>query len=253
MSAGDLEAEKTLVEANLRFVVTVARGVARKYSIPEDNVLELIAEGNTGLERAARKYDGERGCKFITYAVWWIRQAMVNSLRKQAKGIGPENASQTRRIIGRAQSKLEKECGRIIDPSLYREEIAEISGLSEEVVQASLCRETIASLDADIYSESQEESPTLMNTIQDETSPNPEEKTLENITREKLESILSELDEREEEIVRLYFGIGTGIPYTLQQIGDQMGLTRERVRQLKAEGLEKLREPGRIEILEQLQ
>jgi len=229
--AGDAQARQKLVTANLRFVVSVAR----EYTGRGLSLMELISEGNVGLLEALPRFDETRGFKFITYAVWWIRQAILKALAEQPQAVRPPMS----RFYDR--QKVEKQVDRLLQqlgrpPTL--EEIADGAGLSvERVRQAFAMLQPDVSFDAPLFPEAEE---TRLSVFASEENPVEEglEKTM---LTETLHQCLQTLDARERQILRGYFGLGDQPPMTLAQIGTGVGLTGERVRQLRDRALEKIR------------
>src|SRR6266540_3735131 len=212
----DPEALDKLVRSNLRFVVSVAK----KYQNQGVSLSDLINEGNLGLIRAAHKFDETKGIKFISYAVWWIRQAILQALAEQS------------RIV------------RV--PTV--EEIAEGMDISEEEVAKTLSiSQAHLSLDAPL---TPGEDNKLLDYLPDTTNPGPDDEIFEHALTESIESVLSTLKEREAKILRLYFGLEGQEPMTLEEIGSLLGITRERVRQLKEKALARLRHVSRARALE---
>jgi len=233
VQAGDPNALDHLVRANLRFVVSVAKQYANQGLSLED----LINEGNLGLIRAAGRFDHGRGFKFISYAVWWVRQAMLQALAEQSRIVRlPLNRASALYRIGRAVRVLTQELGR--QPTL--DEIAKRVALPREEVRDTIgISNTYLSLD-DPFEEDEDNS--LMDCLPDDRSQQPDAVTFGHTLQEDLRRALTVLEPREERILRLYFGIDCTEPLTLEEIGAQMGLTRERIRQIKEKALGKLRE-----------
>jgi RNA polymerase primary sigma factor len=229
---GDPDALDQLVRANLRFVVSIAK----QYSNQGLSLEDLINEGNLGLIKAAQRFDHRRGFKFISYAVWWVRQAMLQALAEQSRIVRlPLNRAGTLYRLGKAQRALGQELGR--NPTV--DEIAKRVGLPRDEVRDTLSiASSYVSLD-DPFDDDDDNS--LMDCIADENSARPDEVTFGHTLEQDLRAALRTLDSREEKILRLYFGIDGAAPFTLEQIGAQMGLTRERIRQIKERALAKLR------------
>ncbi len=239
--AGDGECLDKLVRSNLRFVVSVAK----RYQNQGVHLSDLVNEGNVGLIRAAHRFDETKGIKFISYAVWWIRQAILQALAEQSRIVRvPLNRAGALHRIGRRSSALLQELGR--EPTVG--EIAEDLEISEEEVVSTL---TIAqshlSLDAPL---TPGEDNRLVDYLPDQYAPQPEDETYEHALRDTIESALSTLKEREAKILRLYFGLDNQEPMTLDEIGTLLGITRERVRQVKEKALIRLRHASRARFLE---
>jgi len=229
--AGDEKARQALVLANLRFVVSVAREY-KDYGL---SLIELISEGNIGLMEAVKRFDGTRGFKFITYAVWWIRQAILKALAEQGRIARPPMSQ-----INDLQ-KVEKESG-LLAQQLGRaptfEEIAARVDLSlERTRNAFAVSQQDVSLDAPAFPD---EETTLMQVFA-AAEPGIDEYFADNEVRQTVASCLQILDSRESQIVRAYFGLDDTEPMTLEEIGNAMGVTRERVRQLRNRALEKMK------------
>jgi len=238
---GDRRARDELVQANLRFVVSVAKGYARKTGSP---IMEVINQGNLGLIEAAKRFDSTRGRKFITYAVWWIRHAILKRMAEQSGAMRlPLNKAGAIRRMWRTIERLRQETGR--EPT--DEEIARAMKLKVgEIAELKELSVTSLSLDAPI---SAEEDGDLGDLVAD-TSDNP---ALTDLHYESLDRqiaiALRNLTDRESTIVRHYFGLGGTQKRTLEEIGQMMGLTRERIRQIKEEALRKLRQTPGLEEL----
>src|SRR6188768_3140446 len=239
--AGDDEALNVLVRANLRFVVSVAK----KYQNQGVNLSDLINEGNLGLIRAARRFDETKGIKFISYAVWWIRQAILQALAEQSRIVRvPLNRAGTLHRIGKRASFLLQELGR----EATHAEIADGMDITEEEVAKTMSiSQTHLSLDAPL---TPGEDNKLLDYLADNVNPTPDEQTFEKALTESIEEALSSLKEREAKILRLYFGLDGEEPMTLEQIGSLLGITRERVRQIKEKALSRLRHVSRARALE---
>ncbi len=229
---GDKEALHCLTRANLRFVVTVAR----KYQGQGLSLADLINEGNYGLIKAAQRFDETRGFKFISYAVWWIRQAILQALAEQSRTVRlPLNRVSTISKIGRASTRLSQQFER--QPSI--EELAEDLQLdAERVLEAVMQSPRALSMDAPF---GDEDDNTLLDVLTDGEDNAPDEPLVGESIRLDVREALETLTDREAEIIRLYFGIGREHPLKLEDIGDRFSLTRERVRQIKERALRKLR------------
>ena len=237
----DAEALDKLVRSNLRFVVSVAK----KYQNQGVALSDLINEGNLGLIRAAHKFDETKGIKFISYAVWWIRQAILQALAEQSRIVRvPLNRAGTLHRIGKRANALLQELGR--EPT--HEEIAQEMDLSEEEVAKTISiSQTHLSIDAPL---TPGEDNRLLDYLPDNTNPTPDEQTFEKALTEAIDESLSGLKDREAKILRLYFGLDGEEPMTLEQIGSLLGITRERVRQIKEKALSRLRHVSRARALE---
>ncbi len=232
VKAGDDEALQTLVSANLRFVVSVAKRYVNQGLMLSD----LINEGNLGLLKAASRFDEDRGYRFISYAVWWIRQSIMQALLDKSRTIRlPQNQTAVLIKINRARVKLQQEG--IADPRPGQ--LAEFLGLKRaDIVQALRADHTEVALDD--MGEDGGDRP-LAEVIEDTTQAAPDAAVLERGLREDVRRCLSVLSEREAQVVILYFGLGWEEAQTLQVIGERLGLTRERIRQIKEKALAKLR------------
>jgi RNA polymerase primary sigma factor len=239
--AGDQEALDKLVRSNLRFVVSVAK----KYQNQGVSLADLINEGNLGLIRAAHKFDETKGIKFISYAVWWIRQAILQALAEQSRIVRvPLNRAGTLHRIGKRANMLLQELGR----EATHAEIADGMDITEEEVAKTMSiSQAHLSLDAPL---TPGEDNRLLDYLADNVNPTPDEQTFEKALTEAIEESLSSLKEREAKILRLYFGLDSEEPMTLEQIGALMGITRERVRQIKEKALSRLRHVSRARALE---
>lgn len=234
---GDELALEKLVKANLRFVVSVAKQYQNR-SLPLN---DLINEGNLGLIKAAKKFDETKGFKFISYAVWWIRQSIMQALAEQSRIVRlPMNKSGAINQIRRAYAELEQQYER--EPT--EEELAEILDMKPNEVRNTLGAEVKQmSMDAPF---GEDESGSLLDVLENDTT-GPTDGNLVFNDSLKVETMraLSTLTAREREVIMMSFGIGHDNPYTLEEIGDAMGLTRERVRQIREKALQKLREPSK--------
>jgi RNA polymerase primary sigma factor len=238
---GDQDALDKLVRSNLRFVVSVAK----KYQNQGVSLSDLINEGNLGLIRAAHKFDETKGIKFISYAVWWIRQAILQALAEQSRIVRvPLNRAGTLHRIGKRANSLLQELGR----EATHAEIAEGMDISEdEVAKTMSISQAHLSLDAPL---TPGEDNRLLDYLADNVNPTPDEQTFEKALTEAVEESLAGLKERESKILRLYFGLDGEEPMTLEQIGALLGITRERVRQIKEKALSRLRHVSRARALE---
>lgn len=237
---GDTEALTKLAEANLRFVVSVAK----QYQNQGLGLCDLINEGNLGLIKAAKRFDEERGFKFISYAVWWIRQAILQALADQSRIVRlPLNRVGALHKIGRASNSLQQAYGR--EPSA--EEIAEqLQMTSSDIAETMHLSNRHLSLDAPF---APGEDNRLLDVLEDEVQTTPDEKLMEEALKGEITSALGSLTDREAEVVSLYFGINTDQSCTLEEIGVRFGLTRERVRQIKEKALRRLRHTSRSQRL----
>ena len=237
---GDMQARDELVQANLRFVIDVAKN----YQNRGLSLSDLISAGNVGLLTAAERFDGTKGYKFISYAVWWIKQSVLQTIAEHARTVRlPLNKLSLLKDISKASRRLGQ--GRESEPGI--EEIAaELDVPAEEVLETMLSARSVRSLD-ESFEEDDERS--LLNILADNTQATPDDNVLHTSARTQLEEVLESLDERELRIIRLYFGLDGSEALTLEQIGGLMGLTRERVRQLKERALGKLRHPTRYQAL----
>jgi len=238
---GNAEALDKLVRSNLRFVVSVAK----KYQNQGVSLSDLINEGNLGLIRAAHKFDETKGIKFISYAVWWIRQAILQALAEQSRIVRvPLNRAGTLHRIGKRSSALQQELGR--EPTI--DEIAEGMDIpKEEVAKTLAISRSHLSLDAPL---TPGEDNKLLDYLADEESPGPDDQTFERALSNSIEEVLRTLKEREAKILRLYFGLDSQEAMTLEEIGGLLGITRERVRQIKEKALARLRHVSRARSLE---
>ena len=231
--AGDDEAMQELVKRNLRFVISVAK----KYQNRGLALTDLIGEGNVGLLTAARKFDPDQGVKFISYAVWWIRQAILASLARQGRTVRvPLNRTADLSRIVRTAETLRQELRREPTP----EEIAHATGLSLDVVQSLAALNTSeVRLDAPLDPEGDR---SLIERFIADEQGDPEERAMDKFLSEEIESALRTLPPRDAKVLRLYFGLDGGREHTLEEIGGMLGVTRERVRQLRDRALKRLRE-----------
>ena len=237
---GDERARNRLVEANLRFVVSVAKEYQNR-GVP---LADLISAGNMGLITAAERFDEEKGFKFISYAVWWIRQAILQTLAEQSRTVRlPLNKIGLLYKISKASRSLQQE--RADEPN--PEEIAEQLDVPvAEIKETLMCGRSVRALDATFK---EEEEHSLLDVLPDERQESPESQVIRGCLRGQIDSALCGLVGREAEILELYFGLDGEEPMTLDQIGARFGLTRERVRQIKEKALHRLRHPGRCDHL----
>ena len=238
--AGDSAALSKLVKANLRFVVSVAK----QYQNQGMSLPDLINEGNLGLMKAAQRFDETRGFKFISYAVWWIRQAILQALAEQARIVRlPVNKIGSINRINRAFSRLEQEYER--EPS--SQEIADMLEMfPEDVKEALKTNGRTVSMDAPISSE---EDNTMYDVLQSNDTPSPDRNLINESLAYEIERALSTLSSRESKVLKLYFGLGMKHPYTLEEIGEELNLTRERVRQIKEKAIKRIQFTTRCKIL----
>ncbi len=239
---GDKEALDQLVRANLRFVVSIAK----QYSNQGLSLEDLINDGNLGLIKAAHRFDPERGYKFISYAVWWIRQAMLQSLAEHSRIVRlPLNRAGTLYRIGKTSRLLDQELGR----APTAEEIAKRLGLStKEVEDTMTIANTHVSLD-DPYSSDKDDN-SLVDYLTDENQIMTDEGTYTHALSDDMEKALNTLSEREKMILVLYFGLSGEQPLTLEDIGKRLNLTRERIRQIKEKAIQRLRHSTRAKFLQ---
>jgi RNA polymerase primary sigma factor len=233
---GDQEALEKLTSANLRFVVSVAK----LYQNKGFSLGDLINEGNLGLIKAATRFDETRGFKFISYAVWWIRQGIMQALAEQSRIVRlPLNRVNALTKIGKASSKLEQEFEREPSPG----EIAEQLDMKDsEVTDSMRISRRHLSMDSPF---SNNENSSLLDTIENDHQPSPDSYLIDESLKIEIESSLETLTKREAEILRLYFGLGYEQPMTLEEIGERFNLTRERIRQIKEKALRRLRHTSR--------
>lgn len=236
--AGDQEALNRLVEANLRFVVSYAK----RYRGLGLSFIDLIHEGNLGLIEAARRFDPERNVKFISYAVWWVRQAIFHALSEHTRVFRlPQKLSSQASRLGSARNRLTAELER--QPTTA--ELAQATDLSESEIE-SLLRVTGDDLSLSTLLDG-EGSLELGDTLEQDSVPGVELELMRSSFAQQMQAMVDELDEKEREVIRMRFGLDGGEPLTLQEIGDALGLTRERIRQIESKAKGKLRRHQEIQ------
>ena len=237
---GDKVALEKLTKANLRFVVSVSK----QYQNQGLSLPDLINEGNLGLIKAAQRFDETRGFKFISYAVWWIRQSILQALAEQSRIVRlPLNKIGSINKINKAYAKLEQEFER--EPNA--EEIAEVLEITEAEVKESMKNAgRHISMDAPLI---QDEDNTMYDVLKSDEAPTPETELLYESLRKEIDRAISTLTPREADVVRLYFGLNGSHPMTLEEIGEKFDLTRERVRQIKEKAIRRLKHTSRSKIL----
>ena len=241
---GDKQALNTLVESNLRFVVAVCRNYQNQ-GLP---LGDLISEGNLGLIRAAQRFDGSLNVKFISYAVWWIRQSILSALAEQSRvmKISPSKVTALQHI-GKAGRRLEQKLGR---PPALQELAEEMQMDVRELTECLQLGSSSVSLDTPV---AQEGDGNLSDVLSDPDSPLPDEEALRSLLRKNMRHLMADLEDREREVLELYFGLDDQPGINLEEIAARWGLTRERVRQIKDQAIRRLRHPSRISRLKPFQ